>query len=153
MITYFVKGGDFVKIGQTRNLKGRLAALQVSNPYHLSVIRTTVQISEKDAHRQAAKLTQRKASEWFGITPELMDWINSLEHADPLEIPAKMITATATPYIYTDRAPKKKTSRTRVLFDLADILTPEEIANFEASAIEAGVNNLTDHFINITAIA
>lgn len=41
-------------------------------------------------------------------------------------------------------------SKTLVRFDLADELTPEEIAKFEAAATEAGAENLTEHFLNLT---
>jgi len=44
----------------------------------------------------------------------------------------------------------QKPSRTRIVFDLADELNPEEIAAFEARAKEAGAKSLTDHFLNIT---
>lgn len=41
-------------------------------------------------------------------------------------------------------------SKTLVRFDLADELTPEEIAKFEAAAKAAGAANLTEHFLNLT---
>jgi hypothetical protein len=41
-------------------------------------------------------------------------------------------------------------SKTRVVFDLRDELTPEEIAAFEASAQAAGAASLTEHFLNLT---
>jgi len=46
-------------------------------------------------------------------------------------------------------APIRK-SKTLVTFDLADELTPEEIAKFEAAAREAGADNITEHFLNLT---
>lgn len=47
-----------------------------------------------------------------------------------------------------DRKPKP--SRTRMVFDLADELTPEELESFEKRADEAGAPNLTEHFLNVT---
>jgi hypothetical protein len=44
----------------------------------------------------------------------------------------------------------KPTSQTRILFDLSDELTPEEIEKFEAAAKAAGAENLTEHFLNLT---
>lgn len=44
----------------------------------------------------------------------------------------------------------KSKSRTRIVFDLADELTPEQIAAFEAKAKDAGAKDLTEHFLNIT---
>lgn len=43
-------------------------------------------------------------------------------------------------------------SRTKIHFDLQDLLSPEEIAAFEAEAIKAGAETLTEHFLNITLI-
>lgn len=54
-----------------------------------------------------------------------------------------MTTATATP-------PRKSKSRTRIVFDLSDELTADQIAAFEAKAREAGAKDLTEHFLNIT---
>lgn len=41
-------------------------------------------------------------------------------------------------------------SKTLIRFDLSDELTPEEIAKFEAAAKEAGAENITEHFLNLT---
>ena len=43
-----------------------------------------------------------------------------------------------------------KTSRTRIVFDLEDILTVEELLKFQASADEAGARSLTEHLLNVT---
>lgn len=43
----------------------------------------------------------------------------------------------------------KRPSRTRILFDLAAEITPEELARFEESAKSAGAKNLTEHFLNL----
>ncbi|MES2923718.1 MAG: hypothetical protein V4819_19340 [Verrucomicrobiota bacterium] len=43
----------------------------------------------------------------------------------------------------------KTTSQTRVLFDLADELSPEEIEKFEAGAKAAG-KDITEHFLDLT---
>lgn len=44
----------------------------------------------------------------------------------------------------------KPASKTRVLFDLRDELTAEELEAFEAAAKEAGAANITEHFLNLT---
>lgn len=41
-------------------------------------------------------------------------------------------------------------SRTRIQFDLAEVLTPEELAQFEQAATDAGAPSLTEHFLNLT---
>lgn len=44
----------------------------------------------------------------------------------------------------------KPASQTRIQFDLADELTPEDIARFQAAAEAAGAENLTKHFLDLT---
>jgi hypothetical protein len=43
-----------------------------------------------------------------------------------------------------------KTSRTRIVFDLEDVLTVEELLKFQASADQAGARSLTEHLLNVT---
>ncbi len=49
----------------------------------------------------------------------------------------------------TDRSDRPQ-SRTRIQFDLADVLTPEEIEKFQRAAAEANAPSLTEHFLNLT---
>lgn len=48
------------------------------------------------------------------------------------------------------KSPDEPASRTRIQFDLAEVLTPEELAKFESAAKEAQAPNLTEHFLNLT---
>jgi len=41
-------------------------------------------------------------------------------------------------------------SPTRIEFDLAKVLTPEELEKFANAAKSAGAASLTEHFLNIT---
>ena len=41
-------------------------------------------------------------------------------------------------------------SRTKITFDLAAELTPQELAQFEESAKAAGAATLTEHFVKLT---
>ena len=41
------------------------------------------------------------------------------------------------------------TSQTRIVFDLRDELDPEEIAQFEENARNAGAASLTEHLLNL----
>ena len=51
----------------------------------------------------------------------------------------------------TDKTnPDEPASRTRIAFDLAAVLTPEELMKFQAAAEEAHAPNLTEHFLNLT---
>ena len=49
-----------------------------------------------------------------------------------------------------ERPPEEPASRTRIAFDLAAVLTPEELEKFQAAAAEAKAPNLTEHFLNLT---
>jgi hypothetical protein len=50
-----------------------------------------------------------------------------------------------------DNLPTSPTgSETRISFDLADVLTPEEIEKFQAAAKAANAPNLTEHFLDLT---
>jgi hypothetical protein len=48
------------------------------------------------------------------------------------------------------KSPATPASQTKIVIDLADELTAEEIAEFEKSAQAAGAENLTEHFLNLT---
>jgi hypothetical protein len=41
-------------------------------------------------------------------------------------------------------------SRTRILFDLRDELTEDELAKFQQAARDAGAKSLTEHFLNLS---
>lgn len=41
-------------------------------------------------------------------------------------------------------------SKTRIVFDLQDVLTAEELAAFQRSAADAKAPTLTEHLLNIT---
>ena len=45
---------------------------------------------------------------------------------------------------------EKAVSRTRIQFDLADVLTAEELEKFQRAAEEAQAPSLTEHFLNLT---
>ena len=44
----------------------------------------------------------------------------------------------------------KQPSPTRIEFDLAQVLTSEELAKFMEAARAAGADSLTEHFLNLT---
>jgi hypothetical protein len=47
------------------------------------------------------------------------------------------------------KATKKPLSRTKIIFDLAHEVTPQELAAFRANAAAAGAKTLTEHFLNL----
>lgn len=72
---YFVKGGDFVKIGYTNNLNLRMREIQVSCPHHLSLLATCEGDKRTEAmfHDMAAPYHHR--AEWFKFSGELKRWL------------------------------------------------------------------------------
>lgn len=50
----------------------------------------------------------------------------------------------------TDQPDTAPASATEIKFDLADILTAEEIEKFQAAAKAANAPNLTEHFLDLT---
>ena len=62
---YFISSGSFIKIGLAEEPMQRLAALQISNPYQLSIVKSIPGTfkTEKDFHRIFSKYRIR--GEWF----------------------------------------------------------------------------------------
>jgi hypothetical protein len=46
--------------------------------------------------------------------------------------------------------PANAMSRTRISFDLASVLSEEELAAFQSAAEAAGAQTLTEHFLDLT---
>ena len=72
---YFVRGGDFVKIGTALNVTKRLGELKVGSPFKLTLLLTVPGGGsvEKAFHRRFADLRVR--GEWFKAEPALTDFI------------------------------------------------------------------------------
>jgi len=77
MITYFIRAGEFVKIGRTKNLQKRIEQLRVAFP-HDPVLLNACDLSEWAAHSTASSLTKRLAGEWFEANLPLLSWIRTL---------------------------------------------------------------------------
>lgn len=77
---YYVRGGDFVKIGVAVDVKKRLASLQTSNAVKLNLLMfTNVSIKlERELHAKFAHL--REHGEWFRYDPEIERHIYELRH-------------------------------------------------------------------------
>ena len=67
---YFIKVGDFYKIGATRNLYGRLHAIQVCNPIECTLIHkvktSNMRLTEKLFKDRFGRLNVR--GEWFDLS-------------------------------------------------------------------------------------
>jgi len=74
---YFIRRGDTIKIGTTKDLKRRLSGLQTSHsePLELMAAISDDRIGEFETHEQFAHLRIR--GEWFRAEPELLEFIET----------------------------------------------------------------------------
>lgn len=74
---YFIKCGEFVKIGRSDDPKGRLLALRIGNPFDLTLLHTVPgdAFTEEQFHGMFA--TYRHRLEWFRFEGELRAWIEA----------------------------------------------------------------------------
>lgn len=76
---YFIGFGDYIKIGFSNNLKGRLNTLQTGSPEKL-----VLYASMRGTHRKEIELHQRFAhlrlkGEWFRKAPDILDFIEQIK--------------------------------------------------------------------------
>lgn len=76
-LVYFVKSGDWVKIGVTSNLTRRLAALQTGSPLGIKLLLTLSggKTLEQKFHQAFREL--RHNGEWFWLADSLSRYIDS----------------------------------------------------------------------------
>jgi len=78
-VIYFITDGlrKYVKIGYTNNLERRLSGLRVGNPYGIEVlgIMDGGVKEERNVHEMFSK--NRYMGEWFELSSEIQDFINS----------------------------------------------------------------------------
>lgn len=74
-VVYFADDGQFIKIGFTKNTKGRASQLQTgsSRNVHIIATRSGTMQDERKLHRQFAHLRHR--GEWFRKERELLAYI------------------------------------------------------------------------------
>ena len=89
LVTYFVRCGDFIKIGQSTKVSNRLSQLQVSNPQPLELLLclpNRMGFREEDLHYRFRN--QRQAGEWFLYEGELKNFIleKIKERENPMDL-------------------------------------------------------------------
>ena len=80
---YFLLSGQYVKIGMSMNVTGRVTQLQTSSPERIKFIAYIPCGTERDRRGLEAELHDmwaelRSHGEWFRATPELIAWIGKL---------------------------------------------------------------------------
>ncbi|WP_438278131.1 GIY-YIG nuclease family protein [Nitrobacter sp.] len=85
---YFIRCGEFVKIGFTYDVLVRLETLQAATPYTLELLDSFAggESDEKELHARFAE--HRVRGEWFHLAPEIMNHID-LRRARRAESPVK----------------------------------------------------------------
>lgn len=75
---YFVRCVDWVKIGWSSDLKGRLKSLQTTAPGEIKLIgKTRGSIKqERDLHSRFAH--HRVSGEWFNADPEILEFVEAI---------------------------------------------------------------------------
>lgn len=77
---YFVRCGDFIKIGWSASWYKRIQNLKVGNPYPVETLLVIgrPEIFEKTMHAEFASLHHR--GEWFRDDPRIRDYIEERKH-------------------------------------------------------------------------
>lgn len=75
LVIYFIRGGDMVKIGITRDVDERLAALQTGSPVPLEVIGVMVGDAALESALHELFAAQRRHGEWFELCDDLARFI------------------------------------------------------------------------------
>lgn len=76
---YFIKQGDFVKIGVSRDIDNRIKALQTGSPDELELLADEYgdEITERWLHELFSNQWHR--GEWFRLDDEIINYINCLK--------------------------------------------------------------------------
>ena len=87
---YFVRSGDFIKIGFASNLDTRKRELQCGNPTEIELLATLPgpRSLEKRLHSLFAQ--HREGGEWFRVNDRLTDFLTSLRAIYGDSIPAEL---------------------------------------------------------------
>lgn len=77
-VVYFVRGGDYIKIGYSTKWRGRMAALQTASPVPLELLHVEPGnvAKERAYHRHFKHLHSQ--GEWFRASCELLSYIEML---------------------------------------------------------------------------
>lgn len=78
-LTYFIKGGNYVKIGESTDPRSRLKNLQTANPNQLELL-GVVNIPESEVQERFRKYHNQ--GEWYFYSKEIEDWIKEEKERD-----------------------------------------------------------------------
>lgn len=131
-LVYFIKSGNFLKIGYTTNLDSRLKAHQTSNPdFELLYTIPGQKFDESAFHERFKKFRSIQKTEWFVIESELVQFVEDLRAASQ----AQEAVATVLRALIDGR--KAKSSRTITIANVCSIVNGITAANPATSPKEA----------------
>ena len=81
---YFIRSGQFVKIGFSRNVQYRLKHLQIGNPITLEVLHQMPGTEGDENYLHMVLSSQNHRHEWFRLTPRINRLIEDLMDGVPL---------------------------------------------------------------------
>lgn len=85
---YFLKAGDFVKIGTTKNvsIRSRISDMQTGNPNKMELLGIMLGDERVESNLHAHFSDIRQSGEWFLYSPELKTFIETFAITSPNEI-------------------------------------------------------------------
>ena len=76
---YFIECGDFIKIGFTVSVEGRVRTLATAIPFPLTILATINGSRDTESYLHSRFAEARHKGEWFRKTPELLDYIEHIK--------------------------------------------------------------------------
>lgn len=101
---YFIRAGEAIKIGFSKNAPSRLAALQTSNPEHLTLMGSFKGAREDEQELHVRFCHLRIRGEWFRDEDELVEFIEDKTWEEPKLPPPSRETRLAIAKIIKSRA-------------------------------------------------
>lgn len=85
MAVYFIRAGNFIKIGKADNPQKRLQQLQTGSPLKMELV-SVIPGGEKEEKKMHAKYAHLRANgEWFHYSPEMKE-VTKRKSTDDIEI-------------------------------------------------------------------
>ncbi len=82
---YFIKAGQYVKIGYTRDITKRMSSIQTGNPLVLELLALIKGNNKKEKQLHYDFSVYHKHGEWFEYTGTLVTFIENICHQDMLQ--------------------------------------------------------------------
>ena len=74
-VVYFIKNGNRVKIGTTKDVQSRIKSFRVANPNNLKLLATIVGGRELERELHEKFSSCHIIGEWFNLSPDILDYI------------------------------------------------------------------------------